>query len=115
MIAAIATDARTIVTATAETSASASAAYWGTGGQYVRIERRRLSSGLVRIRITAGKSYIPGAQQAYEVSEVRDAAAAEADALFVKVLKAYDARYLAALPTTCRPEAPRTWAVALAA
>lgn len=109
MKATIATDARTIVTATAETSATAGRAYWSTGGQYVRIERRRLTSGLVRIRITGGKHYIPGAQQAVEVTEYRDLPAAEADELFVKVVTAYDARYIAALPRTCRPTELKKW------
>lgn len=115
MIAAIATDARTIVTATAETSATAGRAYWSTGGQSVKITRRRLTSGLVRITITAARLYVPGAQQAAERVEYRDLPAGEADAMFVKVVTAYDARYIAALPRDCRPTAPKTWALALAA
>lgn len=98
---ATATDARTIVTATAETSATASQAHWYTGGQSVTITRLQLTSGLVRIRITATRHYFPSAQQASERTEYRDLAPEQADALWVHVLTAYDARYRAIALAAC--------------
>lgn len=114
MTATIATDARTLVTATAETSATASRGHWYHGDHSVTITRRQLASGLVRVRITLQhinyQRWTGGNGPA--VTEYRDLPAAEADEQFVKVLKAYDARYIARLPRACRPKAPKKWALA---
>lgn len=108
------TDARTIVTATAETSASANKAHWSNGDQSVTITRRKLSSGLVRIRITAKRHHVPSAQQAAERSSYRDLNTNEADAMWSNVLAAYDSRYVANLRyRSVRIQGLQTWAAGL--
>jgi hypothetical protein len=102
----IATDARTIVTATAETSATAGQAHWYFGDYSVTITRRRLTSGLVRVRITVkhDNTHRPSWLHTPDMTEYRDLTAEEADAQFAKVLAMYDARYVAQLSTYARRE-----------
>jgi hypothetical protein len=87
------TDARTIVTATGETFATERKAYWSYNGEYYQVSRRTLKNGDLRIRIVAGKHHIPGAQLGSRAEEYRDLPAAEAETLWVHVLKAYDNQY----------------------
>lgn len=90
-----ATDARTLVTATAETSATASKAHWGAGDQRVTITRRKLASGLVRITIRvrhcAPQSFAPTPDRV----EYRDLTADEAERQFVHQLTRWNTWYLA--------------------
>lgn len=115
MTATIATDARTLVTAGADTSATASRGHWCSGDLTVTITRRRLASGLVRVRITVQsinyQRWAGGRGPA--VTEFRDLPAAEADAQFARQLARYDEWYLARLPRAARRN-PKKW-LALAA
>lgn len=115
MIATTATDARSFVTATAETSATASKAHWGAGDQRVTITRRRLTSGLVRITIRVGRYAPHSLLPTPDRVEYRDLEPAEAERVFVAQLMRYDAWYVGMTAKWFDGQELKTWKVALAA
>ena len=102
-------DARTLVTATAETFATASRAHWSYSTREISITRRRLPSGAVRIRIT-----VQDLNTSPALTQYRDLPTAEADTEFARVLRMYDDYYrtLAHYP---HDDTHTTWATARAA